>query len=336
MKTIHRLIISVITVLALVSGRNAFAATPAPLSPAAQAALNKGIIAAKVPDYLLAIRYFEEARKIAPQDPVIYLNMGLAESKIPGRELRALAWFGAYIAAYPDAPNAVAVKEQISVLEVKSQINTARFLKTVHEVTNQLSNSKKYFRSVPVLSFEKRDALSKMIILWAETGDIATALNSANLNEYEERPSNYYTIADIRAKSGDIDGAQKTAALIEDEYYKNRAKEAIVKAKSATGSTNAKPPTVSDWLSALGIIEYGTTRGIFSIYLNQAPFLDLSNHLLSLQASLPSKVAHENLQDEIYRHSEAHVYFSQIYEIAKTIVEEQTKIQHLLKQGARK
>ena len=39
---------------------------PAPLPPAAQEALNKGIIAAKVPDYPLAIRYFEEARKIAP------------------------------------------------------------------------------------------------------------------------------------------------------------------------------------------------------------------------------------------------------------------------------
>src|SRR6266699_1493919 len=68
---------------------------PAPLPAAAQEALNKGIIAAKVPDYLLAIRYFEEARKLAPQAPVIFMNLGLAESKIPGRELRAIAWFGA-------------------------------------------------------------------------------------------------------------------------------------------------------------------------------------------------------------------------------------------------
>ena len=39
---------------------------PAALPPAAQEALGKGIIAAKVPDYPLAIRYFEEARKLAP------------------------------------------------------------------------------------------------------------------------------------------------------------------------------------------------------------------------------------------------------------------------------
>ncbi|MGP1614723.1 MAG: tetratricopeptide repeat protein, partial [Pollutimonas bauzanensis] len=79
------------------------APTPAPLPPAAQEALNKGIIAAKVPDYPLAIRYFEEARKLAPDAPVVYLNLGLAESKIPSRELRAIAWFGVYLAAYPDA-----------------------------------------------------------------------------------------------------------------------------------------------------------------------------------------------------------------------------------------
>ena len=43
------------------------AAAPAPLPSAAQEVLNKGILAAKLPDYLLAIRYFEEARKLAPQ-----------------------------------------------------------------------------------------------------------------------------------------------------------------------------------------------------------------------------------------------------------------------------
>jgi len=103
---------------------------PAPLPPAAEEALNKGIIAAKVPDYLLAIRFFEEALKLAPQAPVIYMNLGLAESRILGRELRAIAWFGAYLAAYPDAPNAPAVKEQIGVLDIKNQSNILRLIGT--------------------------------------------------------------------------------------------------------------------------------------------------------------------------------------------------------------
>src|ERR1700694_2138823 len=105
MKTTFKLIIYIFTFLALSANAYAAASTSDPFPPAAQEALNKGIIAAKLPDYLLAIHYFEEARKIATKAPVIYLNMGLAESRIPGRELRAIAWFGAYLAANHDAPN---------------------------------------------------------------------------------------------------------------------------------------------------------------------------------------------------------------------------------------
>src|SRR6266853_1229246 len=111
----------------------------APLPPAAQEALNKGIIAAKVPDYPLAIRFFEEARKLAPQAPVIFMNLGIAESRMPGRELRAIAWFGAYLAASPDAPNAAAVKEQIAVLDVRNQSNVSRLIKAVQDIANKIS-----------------------------------------------------------------------------------------------------------------------------------------------------------------------------------------------------
>ena len=54
-----------------------------------QQAISKGIIAARQQDYLLAIRYFQDARKIAPDAPEIHYDLGLAESKIPGRELGA-------------------------------------------------------------------------------------------------------------------------------------------------------------------------------------------------------------------------------------------------------
>ena len=112
---------------------------PAPLPAVAQEAVNKGISAAKLPDYPLAIRYFEEARKLAPEAPVIYLNLGLAESKIPGRELRAMAWFGAYLAAYPDAPNAAAVKEQITALDVRNQSAVSRMIKTLEDAANRFN-----------------------------------------------------------------------------------------------------------------------------------------------------------------------------------------------------
>src|SRR4029079_3179532 len=94
------------------------------LPPDALDAFNKGVIAAKQnKNYPLAISYFQDARRLAPGVPMIYLNLGLAESKIPGRELRAIAWLGAYLEANPNAPNADAVKEQIDVLDVKSRDN---------------------------------------------------------------------------------------------------------------------------------------------------------------------------------------------------------------------
>lgn len=143
------------------------APAPAPLPPAAQEAVNKGIIAARVPDYLLAIGYFEEARQLAPQAPVIYLNLGLAESKIPGRELRAIAWFGAYLAAYPKAPNAAAVKEQIAVLEVKNKSNVLRVLKSTQDAASQLPDSAGDY------------ALHDLAWLYAKAGDIPTAMKIA-------------------------------------------------------------------------------------------------------------------------------------------------------------
>ena len=101
-----------------------FAVTPsrADLPPDAQAAVDKGILAAKdAQDYLLAIRYFQDVRKIAPGEPDIYYKLGVAESNIPGRELRAICWLEAYLAVDPTVPNAAAVKKQIDILDVKSQ-----------------------------------------------------------------------------------------------------------------------------------------------------------------------------------------------------------------------
>jgi hypothetical protein len=69
----------------------------AELPPDAQEAMKKGIMAAKEQEWEIAIQSFQEARKTAPIAPELFYNLGLAESKMPGRELRAIAWFGAYL-----------------------------------------------------------------------------------------------------------------------------------------------------------------------------------------------------------------------------------------------
>ena len=179
-----------------------------PLPPAAQEAINKGIIAAKIPDYLLAINYFEEARKIAPQSAEVFFNLGLAESKIPGRELRAICWFGAYLTANPTASNFGAVKEQLNELDVKNKSNTSHLLITAQDAAvAYIKNS------------DRGDASSELTditALWLDYGDIAMAQKASNFiyNKDDKYDLFYKSIAQLKigkakVNEGNIDGAKK-------------------------------------------------------------------------------------------------------------------------------
>ena len=283
---------------------------PAPLPSAAQEALNKGIIAARVPDYLLAIRYFEEARKFAPQAPVIFMNLGIAESKMPGRELRAIAWFGAYLAATPDAPNAAAVREQIAVLEVRNQSNVSRLIKTVQEAATKL----------PAVTYRDgmfftNGSLPPVAILWAKAGDIKAALKIAELleNKNNVKASTQRDISAAQAVSGDIAGAQKTADLIQVVSYKSEAQAVIAKAQAETRPASQPVVTVSDWLMKLDdAIPYAYCP------LNTEPFLDLAGYLKSLllPSNKPTRV------------------FYDLHETANRIVSAQSIVTRMLRQQA--
>ena len=186
---------------------------PAPLSPAAQEAVEKGITAAKLPDYPLAIRYFEEARKLAPEAPVIYLNLGLAESKISGRELRAMAWFGAYLAAYSDAPNAAAVKEQIAVLDEKNQSNLSRMIKTMEDTAYQIPTTEWWLKEQ--IPGEPRSwGLEKVVELCDMNGDFAAALKIA-----DSIPNHLWKcllqerVGYAQIEAGDLKGARQTFVM---------------------------------------------------------------------------------------------------------------------------
>src|ERR1700736_4306696 len=76
------------------------------LPAAAKEAVGKGLNAAGQKEWKLAIRYFEEARKAAPHSPIALYNLALAEGQVPGRELRAVACFEAYLLAAPQTDKA--------------------------------------------------------------------------------------------------------------------------------------------------------------------------------------------------------------------------------------
>ena len=223
---------------------------PAPLPQAAQQALNKGILAAKVPDYPLAIRYFEDARKIAPDAPVIYLNLGVAESKIPSRELRAMAWLGAYLAALPNAPNAAAVKEQITALEVRNQSNVSRLIKAAQDAASRDTEN----------SFQRADHLTSVSKLWAKSGDIAAALSTADLLDKVLKDGALEEISVVQGTQGDIPGAEATANMISEPRNKTNTLTRI-----GTDLTDAKDVrrarlTLLAAFQASGLIEQPSTR----------------------------------------------------------------------------
>jgi tetratricopeptide (TPR) repeat protein len=88
------------------------------LSPQAQGAFDRGLAAAQQQDWKLAIRYFLEAQKIDPDASQVWFNLGLASSKLPDHEFRAIAWFKAYLLANPAAGNAAAIRSQVERLQV--------------------------------------------------------------------------------------------------------------------------------------------------------------------------------------------------------------------------
>ena len=206
-RPLHLLVFTLCISLSISFAAAAQTNMPAPLPPPAQEALDKGIIAAKVPDYPLAIRYFEDARKIAPDAPVIYLNLGIAESKIPSRELRAIAWLAAYLAAVPNAPNAAAVKEQIAVLDIRNQSNLRRLIAAVPKRPRGVT-------------FDDDWDNADMASLWAMAGDRALALKTLDLLPNDEvtlRNRALRKIGKAQALAGDGAGALTTFVSMKKE-----------------------------------------------------------------------------------------------------------------------
>jgi hypothetical protein len=195
-----------VSFIPIITTTTGFGQSATPLPPAAQEAINKGIVAARVPDYLLAVRYFEEARKAAPQSSEVFFNLGLAESKIPGRELRAICWFGAYLTGNPGASNTAAVKEQITTLNIKNQSNLIRLLNMVKDAADQIAVK------------DESAGMCDVVEMWVDFGDLSTALKTADLINKKDAFYKGLSLEDIayaQLETGDIARAFKTTNQIE-------------------------------------------------------------------------------------------------------------------------
>lgn len=230
-----------------------------PLPAAARNEISEGIRAAGKSDDLGAIGHFTEAlnthydpsgyRRV--RAPEIFFNFGLAESKIPGRELRAIAWFGAYLTAdpYTRAANSDVVVKQMKVLHAKEQSNLALWLRSLQDAAQRLSNP---------------SYLYQMPGMWANAGDFAAALKAAQPIPESGWGKNdsYRRIMREQIDASDMAGALRTLGLIKDEAILAEARAEFETARLSRGGgpTNSKRPgcaqnargdVSSDWLDLL-------------------------------------------------------------------------------------
>jgi hypothetical protein len=120
------------------------------LAEAAKEPLQRGLIAAQQQDWKLAIRYLTDAEKADPDAPEILFDLGLASSKLPGYELRSMAWFQAYLVADPGAPNAKAVRSQLLTMEIGFESKIDKILEQLESVATVIqANRMAFLGTVP-------------------------------------------------------------------------------------------------------------------------------------------------------------------------------------------
>jgi len=237
-KTSRKLFCLTTFCLAVASGASALAATSSSLPAAAQEDVSNGEAAFKNRDYLAAIDHFQQARRAAPTAPEIFFYLGVAESKVPGRELRAISWLAAYLTARADAPNAEAVKNQISALDNAYQKKILSVIRLADDAA----------RSVGIGVY-----LEGVAEVWAKTGDFTAAMQLVTLMRTQAyRDSAYTHIAESQAKAGNIAGANTTIDLITDPKERHYAQSLVVLIRLAAGDIRGAQET---WKSMANLPE---------------------------------------------------------------------------------
>lgn len=248
-----------------------------PLPQTAQEPFQEGMQAAQRQQWNLAIRYFEQARQAAPFYPTPLFNLGLAEAHVPGRELRAICWFNAYLDIAPKVPNADAVRSQIIELKVRAQANLARLIdllkdsaaKQVFGPPFQFATDPQKDVAVALLLSGDPDAASALIgsIPYAEQSQVvAQTISDASggFSSWYPRPSLIqgmqtlaravpyqtndpwrwdpaYDIAFNQMEDRDFSGAEQTIATITDSNKSSDLKQRLTYFKSQAASFPSDP-----------------------------------------------------------------------------------------------
>lgn len=113
------------------------------LPPEINHPMRMGLEAAKLNEWALAIDYFREAKGLAPRHPQALYNLAAAYDH-GKRDLLAIIWFRAYLAAAPGAENASDVRERIQWLEARVEAAVVMLLDSARETLGTGFTDSKY------------------------------------------------------------------------------------------------------------------------------------------------------------------------------------------------
>ncbi|MFQ5956911.1 MAG: hypothetical protein ACE5KK_03985 [Candidatus Brocadiales bacterium] len=208
----------------------------------AQAPFLRGLAAVKQQQWELAVTYFSEAQRAAPESPEVLFYLGAASDKAGGRDLLAIAWFRAYLAAAPNAANAEQVRAKILELEVKTESAIQTLIRNASETVAQLGEET-----------YKSYAYSNIAEAQATAGDTAGARRSldkakdaaSRIQDSEVRDIAYNRIATAKARTGDMAGAWEMAERLRDEIWKTQVYSWIAQGLAGKGLISKAKETVA-------------------------------------------------------------------------------------------
>jgi tetratricopeptide (TPR) repeat protein len=173
---------------------------------------NQGMNAAKGLFYREASQYFEKA--FTNSKTVIYpglsmFNAGIADSKMPGRELRAIAWFGGFMTS-EFVVNTSYFKSQIELLRDRNHRTVISMLKKIQDVALRFSG------------YEREMFMGQVAALWMQIGDPQSAKRALDLIP-NAAPDYTQSLLELYINNGDLLTAEKITDTIRDEKYRKLA-----------------------------------------------------------------------------------------------------------------
>jgi hypothetical protein len=201
----------------------AFAETgAAELSPEAQTAFQKGMLAAEQGAMELALKYFKEVHKSSPFYPPVLFNLGVTLSK-SGKELPAIAWLHAYLASGAAPEEKKAVEAELLKLEVATEAKAVDIMKQAIELTGALPEGDVTYAN------PRKEALQHVYWSYVRTGNVEEAVQFGKdrgiitSDATQDTLMNLVILVGEYADRGDIEKAEGVTARITADPYQMEA-----------------------------------------------------------------------------------------------------------------